>query len=58
MLTPDDVAEQLNLSRRKVLELARLREIESVHVSHKVIRFTQQAVDQLRMPFRAGHGVP
>ena len=45
LLTPDDVADQLRITRAQVQQLARLKELEALKIG-RYWRFEQRAVDR------------
>jgi len=46
LLTADELAARLRVRPTTILEWARKGKIESVHVSHKVVRFDSKAVER------------
>jgi excisionase family DNA binding protein len=46
LLTAEETAQRLNITRRTVLKWARERKIERIKISGKVVLFTAEAIDR------------
>lgn len=55
LLTADEAAELLKVTKRTLLKWARLKQIESVRLSRKSIHFSKEAIDEFVQ--KKTHGV-